>query len=46
MDKFKDKIIGYKTYYFNMIFSQNLKNHITKSYSNAILHKKAGKVGI
>lgn len=32
MDKFKDKIIGYKTYYFNMIFSQNtkiiLQNHI------------------
>ena len=30
--KFKDKIIGYKTYYFNMIFSQNtkiiLQNHI------------------
>jgi len=32
MDKFKDKIIGYKIYYFNMIFFQNpkiiLQNHI------------------
>ena len=27
MDKFKDKIIGYKTYYFNMIFSQNTKSY-------------------
>lgn len=46
MDNLKDKIIDYKTYRFNIIFFQNLKNHISKSYSNMILDKKTGKVGI
>ena len=46
MDNLKDKIIDYKTYRFNIIFFQNQKNHISKSYSNMILDKKTGKVGI
>ena len=50
MDNLKDKIIDYKTYRFNIIFFQNPKiifqNHISKSYSNMILDKKTGKVGI
>lgn len=46
MDNLKDKIIDYKTYRFNIIFFSKSKNHISKSYSNMILDKKTGKVGI